>query len=105
MASREETETVIVWTLADEKATVSTLMPKIARLCRRAGGEEIRQGEGIREGRKEAWTFLVDPACLSIRPRRKLSAEALAKAQEHGRKLGKGKARTLVGAAEAAGTA
>ncbi len=32
MPSREETETVMTWTAADEKATVYTLMPKIARL-------------------------------------------------------------------------
>src|SRR5262249_34103719 len=71
MPSREETETVISWTAADEQATVYRLMPRIVRLCRRAGGEEIRQEEGVRDGRKEAWTFLVDPACISIRPRRK----------------------------------
>ena len=87
MASREETETVITWTADGEKATVYTLMPKIARLCRRAGAEEIRQEEGVRDGKKEAWTFLVDPACISIRPRRKLTEAQRAASAERARRL------------------
>ena len=77
MPSCEETETVITWTAADAKATVYTLMPKVARLCRRARAEEIRKNEGMRNGRKEAWTFVLDPACFSIRPRRKASPAQL----------------------------
>ncbi len=82
MASHDETETVITWTAADERATVYTLMPRVARLCQHAGGEEIRKEEGIRAGKKEAWTFLVDPACIVIRPRRKPSAAQIEAARK-----------------------
>jgi hypothetical protein len=90
MPSREETETVITWTLADGKAIVYSLMPSVWRMCERAGGVEIDQGQGIRKGRKAARTFLVDPGCIRIRPRRKLSAQQVEKARERARRLRKG---------------
>lgn len=67
MPQAEETETVITWTAADEKATVHSLMPKVWRQCIRAGGVQIDHEQGVRDGRKAARTFLVDPECIVIR--------------------------------------
>jgi hypothetical protein len=78
MASREETDTVITWTADDDKATVYSMMPKVWRWCQKVGGIEIRLEEGIRNGKKEARTFLVDPLCIRIRPKRRPSPKQLA---------------------------
>lgn len=72
---REENETIINWTAADQKATVYSTMPKIWRWCEKIGGEQIRLNEGIREGKKVARTYRVDPGCIRLRPRRTLSPE------------------------------
>lgn len=78
MATKEETETVITWTLADEKVTVYSLMPRIWKACIKAGGVEIRAEEGIRNGVKVARTFLVDPRCVRVNPVRVLTEAQLA---------------------------
>jgi hypothetical protein len=66
-----EIETVITWSADEDRATVYSLMPKVWRWCERAGGEEIRLDEGIRDGRKAARTFLVPVQCIRIRPKQK----------------------------------
>jgi hypothetical protein len=77
MATREETETTVTWTSADQKATVYSMHPRIWRMCERAGGTEILAGDGIREGKKVARTFLVDSEFIVIRkPRRVIRGPA-----------------------------
>ena len=73
MATREEAETVITWTAADRKATVYSLVPRVWRMCERAGAEEIEFDRGTRRGKKVARTFLVDPGCIVIRKPRRLN--------------------------------
>ena len=87
MPTREEIESVITWTAADEKASVYSLMPRIWKQCIRAGGVEINHEQGIREGRKVGRTFLVDPDCFGIRPKRKLSPAERQRRQEQARGL------------------
>lgn len=87
MTTKPETETTITWTAEDERAEVYSLMPRIWRACIAAGGEEIKQDQGIRNGRKVARTFLVPIRAIRIRKQRKLSEKELRQRREQGRRL------------------
>lgn len=87
MATKAETETVIVWTAEDEKAEVYSLMPRIWRACERAGGEEIETRRGIRDGRVEAKTYLVPASAVKIRKPRQMTEKQRLAAEARGRVL------------------
>lgn len=73
MATGEETETIITWSLADEYATVCSLMPKVWRRCEAVGGIERDLDGGVRNGKREARMFLIDASIIAIRRPRKLA--------------------------------
>lgn len=86
--AKSEMETVIVWTSDDERATVTSLMPRIWRMCIAAGGEEIRKEEGVRDGNKLVRWFLVPIKSIRIRkPPRVLTEEQVQAQREKGRAL------------------
>jgi hypothetical protein len=88
MPTKAETETVIQWSLEDDRATVYSLIPRIWKQCIEAGGEEIRLDEGIRDGVKEVRTFLVPVHTVQIRKPRQLTGPGLERAQERARAMG-----------------
>lgn len=94
MAKREEIETVITWTAADDRATVYSMMKRVWKWCEKAGGEEIDTGCGTRDGVKVGRTFLVPVKLVRIRRPRKLSPEASAKIGAAARERFAGKRKT-----------
>lgn len=87
MTMKSETETTIVWTADDERATVYSLMPRIWKQCISAGGEEIDKDHGIRDGKKVARTFLVPVMAVRIRKRRQMTGQQLEASRARGRAL------------------
>lgn len=89
MPKRHETETTITWTMADEKATVFSMMPKVWKACERAGGELPRVSR--RDGRIISKEYAVEVGAIRIRPvkRRNVSDGERQRRAEHMRKVRK----------------
>ncbi len=71
MPKRVETETVVVFSDADEFAVVDTMHPRMRRACeeviRRMGrGHERRPTDGVRGGRKVRWEFEIPVEAIRV---------------------------------------